>query len=176
MARKRQATKTEASPVVDPRRGDIEDDASSTKRRSMLSLAGSLLVEISLPKLIFAWAMLLVLSERIGTALINGNWFVRSLQSLSGRAILMHGHRHIDWIGECAGLPIVSAALPSHGGHRRHGHLFLYPYSGGRGGWAAQAAVSRAHDRTRHTDPRRLNRRFGDLTKCGWRSQIGCTN
>jgi len=61
MARKRQVTKTEASPVVDPRRGDIEDDASSTKRRSMLSLAGSLLVEISLPKLIFAWAMLLIL-------------------------------------------------------------------------------------------------------------------
>ena len=51
-------------------------------------------------------------SERIGTALINGNWFVRSLQSLSGRAILMHGHRHIDWIGECAGLPIVSAPSP----------------------------------------------------------------
>jgi hypothetical protein len=52
------------------------------------------------------------LSERIGTALINGNWFVRSLQKLAGRAILMHGHRHIDWIGECAGLPIVSAPSP----------------------------------------------------------------
>jgi hypothetical protein len=24
----------------------------------------------------------------------------------------MHGHRHIDWIGECAGLPIVSAPSP----------------------------------------------------------------
>ena len=46
---------------IDPRRGDIEDDASSTKRRSMLSLAGSLLVEISLPKLLVAWALLLVL-------------------------------------------------------------------------------------------------------------------
>src|SRR6185437_13064481 len=45
----------------DPRRGDIEDDASSTKRRSMLSLFGSMLVEISFPKLILAWALLLVL-------------------------------------------------------------------------------------------------------------------
>jgi hypothetical protein len=35
-------------PILDPRDGDIEDDASSTKRRSLLSLAGSLLVEISL--------------------------------------------------------------------------------------------------------------------------------
>ncbi len=45
---------------IDPRRGDIEDDASSTTRRSMLSLAGSMLVEISLPKLILAWTFLLV--------------------------------------------------------------------------------------------------------------------
>jgi hypothetical protein len=52
------------------------------------------------------------LSERIGTALINGNWFVRRLKSLAGRALLMHGHRHIDWIGECAGLPIISAPSP----------------------------------------------------------------
>jgi len=59
----------------------------------------------------YPWAAK-ALSERIGTALINGNWFVRSLRPLSGRAILMHGHRHIDWIGHIAGLPIVSAPSP----------------------------------------------------------------
>jgi len=59
----------------------------------------------------YPWAAK-ALSERIGTALINGNWFVRSLKPLAGRAILMHGHRHIDWIGQCAGLPIVSAPSP----------------------------------------------------------------
>ncbi|SHL02364.1 Calcineurin-like phosphoesterase [Bradyrhizobium lablabi] len=53
-----------------------------------------------------------VLSERIGTALVNGNWFVRRLQALGGRVVLMHGHRHIDWIGKCAGLAIVSAPSP----------------------------------------------------------------
>jgi hypothetical protein len=52
------------------------------------------------------------LSVRIGTTLINGNWFVRRLRPLAGRAVLMHGHRHIDWIGECAGLLIVSAPSP----------------------------------------------------------------
>jgi 3',5'-cyclic AMP phosphodiesterase CpdA len=52
------------------------------------------------------------LAERIGTALINGKWFVRRLRPLAGRAVLMHGHRHIDWIGECAGLLIVSAPSP----------------------------------------------------------------
>jgi len=59
----------------------------------------------------YPWAAK-ALSERIGTALINGNWFLRSLKPLVGRAILMHGHRHIDWIGTCAGLPIVSAPSP----------------------------------------------------------------
>jgi len=52
------------------------------------------------------------LSERVGTALINGNWFVRRLRVLAGRAVVMHGHRHVDWVGECAGLPIVSAPSP----------------------------------------------------------------
>ena len=46
-------------PIIDPRNGDIEDDASSTKRRSLFSLAGSLLVEISLPKLAVAWTLLI---------------------------------------------------------------------------------------------------------------------
>ena len=52
------------------------------------------------------------LSERIGTALINGSWFIRRLQHLASHAVIMHGHRHIDWIGECGGLLIVSAPSP----------------------------------------------------------------
>jgi 3',5'-cyclic AMP phosphodiesterase CpdA len=52
------------------------------------------------------------LSERIGTALVNGSWFVRRLDRIASRTLLMHGHRHTDWIGECAGLPIVSAPSP----------------------------------------------------------------
>jgi hypothetical protein len=52
------------------------------------------------------------LSVRIGTALVNGNWFVRRLKPLAHRVVLMHGHRHIDWIGECGGMPIISAPSP----------------------------------------------------------------
>jgi hypothetical protein len=51
-------------------------------------------------------------SERIGTALINGSWFVRRLEALAGRALVMHGHRHIDWIGACGSLKIISAPSP----------------------------------------------------------------
>ncbi|PPQ33891.1 metallophosphoesterase family protein [Rhodopila globiformis] len=52
------------------------------------------------------------LSLRIGTALINGSWVIRQLRCLAGRAVIMHGHRHIDWIGQCGGLAVVSAPSP----------------------------------------------------------------
>ncbi|RZN30375.1 metallophosphoesterase [Bradyrhizobium sp. Leo121] len=51
-------------------------------------------------------------SERIGTALINGSWFVRRLQAFADRVVVMHGHRHIDWIGACGALKIISAPSP----------------------------------------------------------------
>jgi hypothetical protein len=51
-------------------------------------------------------------SERIGTALINGSWFERRLEALADRAVVMHGHRHIDWIGACGSLKIISAPSP----------------------------------------------------------------
>lgn len=51
-------------------------------------------------------------SERIGTALVNGSWFVRRLEALAGRVAVMHGHRHIDWIGACGSLKIISAPSP----------------------------------------------------------------
>src|SRR5262249_44673816 len=49
------------------------------------------------------------LAERIGTTLINGNRFVRRLQRVGARTIVMHGHRHIDWMGQCGELLILSA-------------------------------------------------------------------
>lgn len=52
------------------------------------------------------------LSERIGTALINGSWFVRALQPAGGRIVVMHGHRHIDWIGVSGSVRIISAPSP----------------------------------------------------------------
>ena len=52
------------------------------------------------------------LSLRIGTALINGTWLVRQLQSLGHRIVAMHGHRHINWIGQCGRLRIISAPSP----------------------------------------------------------------
>ncbi len=49
------------------------------------------------------------LSKRIGTTLINGNWFTRQLRHVAHRVVVMHGHRHIDWMGRCGDLAILSA-------------------------------------------------------------------
>ena len=51
-------------------------------------------------------------SERIGTALINGSWFERVLKPYAERIVVMHGHRHVDWIGACGKLRILSAPSP----------------------------------------------------------------
>jgi 3',5'-cyclic AMP phosphodiesterase CpdA len=51
-------------------------------------------------------------SERIGTALINGSWFVRQLRPFADRLVVFHGHRHTEWIGQSGGVRIVSAASP----------------------------------------------------------------
>jgi hypothetical protein len=52
------------------------------------------------------------LSERIGTALINGSWLVRELKPFAKRITILHGHRHIDWLGACGHLRVISAPSP----------------------------------------------------------------
>jgi hypothetical protein len=48
------------------------------------------------------------LSIRIGTALINGSWAVRNLKHNGHRFVVMHGHRHVDWLGRCGEVRIIS--------------------------------------------------------------------
>jgi predicted MPP superfamily phosphohydrolase len=65
-------------------------------------------------------------SERVGTALVNGTWFMRKLRPFAARIVVMHGHRHIDWIGACGAVKIVSAPSPVMGatdGASTHFHI-----------------------------------------------------
>jgi len=73
----RDSTSTQDGVLVDPRYGDIEDDAASPGQRSLLAIAGSLLVEISLPKLLFAWTVSLLLPALLlGFNAIGGDGLV----------------------------------------------------------------------------------------------------
>ena len=65
------------------------------------------------------------LSMRIGTALINGSWMVRQLKRHGHRLVVMHGHRHFDWIGHCGPVRIVSAPSSVMNGSKIEDGYFL---------------------------------------------------
>src|SRR5260370_35833271 len=101
------------SPLIDPRFGDVEDDASSPGQRSLLAMAGSLLVEISLPKLLFAWTISLLLPALLlGLApLLSTAWrstlsehFVALTEI--GAALLLLSIIALGWIRSLPLLPI----------------------------------------------------------------------
>ncbi|MFH0299923.1 metallophosphoesterase [Bradyrhizobium sp. 31Argb] len=74
-------------------------------------------------------------SERIGTALINGSWFVRRLQAFADRVVVMHGHRHIDWIGACGALKIISAPSPvMNAADDAPSYFYIHRLTSGQGG------------------------------------------
>jgi hypothetical protein len=49
------------------------------------------------------------LAERIGTALVNGHWVLGRLRRVAARVLVLHGHRHFDWMGRSGALRIASA-------------------------------------------------------------------
>jgi hypothetical protein len=64
--------------LLDPREGDLEDDRAATSRRSLLSIAGSLLVEISPSKLLVACSLSILLPALLlGLPLHERHLFVR---------------------------------------------------------------------------------------------------
>ncbi len=93
-------------PILDPRDGDAEDDASSPKQKSLLAIAGSLLAEISLTKLMLAWmasillpAAILGLAPLVATAWING-LFSRILELYGfGAALILLAVVLAGWFG-----------------------------------------------------------------------------
>ncbi len=95
-----------AEPILDPRLGDMENDRSATKQRSLLAIAGSLLAEISLPKLVFAWATSILLpAVLLGLApLALTAWIGKASDRLAeatgiGAAIAVLAVLAVAWIG-----------------------------------------------------------------------------
>jgi hypothetical protein len=70
-------------------------------------------------------------SERIGTALVNGSWFQRVLKPYASRVVVMHGHRHVDWIGACGELRIVSAPSPVMAAPSEPTHFYVQALAAG---------------------------------------------
>ena len=73
-------------------------------------------------------------AERIGTALINGAWFLRVLRPYAARIVVMHGHRHIDWIGTCGRLKLISAPSPVMGRPGKATRFYVHSLAAGPNG------------------------------------------
>jgi hypothetical protein len=82
-------------------------------------------------------------SERIGTALVNGSWFQRILKPYAERLVVMHGHRHVDWIGACGELKIVSAPSPVMKPDSKATHFYVHALGPGPDGGLALMAPTR---------------------------------
>ena len=88
------------------------------------------------------------LAERIGTTLINGNWITRHLRRLEDRVVVMHGHRHIDWMGRCGELLILSAPSATMPRLRARRRLLLRPHDRRRRDWARRTREAGTHRRS----------------------------
>ncbi len=73
-------------------------------------------------------------ASRVGTALVNASSFVRQLAPLREKAIAMHGHRHVDWIGAYGDMRIVSAPSPVMGGGGGAPCFYVHRLAPGEGG------------------------------------------
>ena len=82
-------------------------------------------------------------SERIGTALINGSWFQRVLKPYAERVVVMHGHRHVDRIGACGKLKVVSAPSPVMKPDSKATHFYVHALGPGPDGRLALMAPTR---------------------------------
>jgi len=69
------------------------------------------------------------LSDRIGLALINAPEVLAAITPHASRILLLHGHRHWDWIGACGKVVICSApsvSLGATGSDERRGSFHVH--------------------------------------------------
>lgn len=77
------------------------------------------------------------LMDRISLALVNASDVIAAIQPYASQLIVLHGHRHRDWIGDCGGIVLCSApsaALGSQSGEKYVGSFFIHDLAFGEDG------------------------------------------
>jgi len=77
------------------------------------------------------------LRDRIGLALINDPDVLAAIAPQAHRTLVLHGHRHRDWIGICGGITLCSApstSLGSYSGEMYQGSFHIHELDTGQGG------------------------------------------
>jgi 3',5'-cyclic AMP phosphodiesterase CpdA len=99
---------TNAIGVIDPSQlGAMKKVLEKNPRQAWLLLLHHQLVEHTMAPI--------SLRERIGLALVNASDVLAAIAPHASRVVVLHGHRHRDWIGVCGKLVVCSAPSASLG-------------------------------------------------------------
>jgi 3',5'-cyclic AMP phosphodiesterase CpdA len=77
------------------------------------------------------------LTDRIGLALVNACDVLAAIAPHASRCLILHGHRHRDWIGTCRDLVLCSApsvTMGSQGEGKYHGTFHVHEFALGTDG------------------------------------------
>lgn len=77
------------------------------------------------------------LRDRIGLALVNATDVLAAITPHAARVLILHGHRHRDWIGACGDVVLCSApsvTLGSYNGEKYRGSFYIHNLASGAGG------------------------------------------
>ena len=88
------------------------------------------------------------LMDRISLALVNASDVAAAIGPYASRIVVLHGHRHRDWIGACGGIVLCSApsaALGSQSGEKYQGSFFVHNFILGPGGNIRLARTERVN-------------------------------
>ncbi len=98
------------------------------------------------------------LTDRIGLALVNASDVLAVIGPYASHIVVLHGHRHRDWIGDCGGLVLCSApsaALGSQSGEKYQGAFFVHDLAFGMDGsiWLAKTEHVKVADEHKESWP-----------------------
>jgi len=74
------------------------------------------------------------LSDRIGLALMNAPDLLAAINRHASRTLVLHGHRHVDWIGSTGKTVLCSAPSVTLGPEKYRGHFTIHEFALGTDG------------------------------------------
>jgi 3',5'-cyclic AMP phosphodiesterase CpdA len=100
------------------------------------------------------------LSERIGLALVNAPDVLAAIAPYASRVLVLHGHRHRDWIGTCGDVLLCSAPSVSLGSDDYQGCFHVHDLAFGADGDIRLTSTERVkvHDAGVTAMPRVVNK------------------
>lgn len=74
------------------------------------------------------------LTDRIGLALVNAPDVLDAITPYASRCLVLHGHRHREWIGICGGVVLCSAPSVTMGSqNEKRGSFYIHEFAAGGG-------------------------------------------